>query len=367
MNRLSILTIILVFSMLKVVADNPHLFSTSKCLDLLCSFQYYDKIKSNPQFMDLQNDSSFVKAIDSINSRTRASKLCNAYVKYGTDLNDVDSCIFFMENIVSLVPKSEQQTEWIRNIIEIHEELCYVTKRLIQNGYCEYWDSIVNPSLQQQIDIYYSTIPDGLLDAIHSELKDFAEPEILSKLHSKTYIVDIDNAFNLDDESFCCTPFLLDPELEKKYHLDFIKVYIHENLHRLDISQELMSHLNNLLQDDFYSENEKIAAEHNEGQNEAFVVAAEVFLSNKLGRRSSLDVYNEFLEYVDGSLVLAPIIYIHLPERTNTETFNSFLIRLFNEDKIKSGSVKAEYDKAMRQLKESSIQPMSNALKLISK
>lgn len=77
--------------------------------------------------------------------------------------------------------------------------------------------------------------------------------------------------------------------------------------------------------------------------------------SRTLGRRSSLDVYNEFLEYVDGSLVLAPIIYIHLPERANTETYNSFLIRLFNEDRIKSSSVKSEYDKAMRQLKENSI------------
>lgn len=345
----------MIFSVLTIVANDTHLFSTSKCLDLLCSFQYYDKIKSSHQFVDLQNDSSFVKAIDRINSRTRASKLCNAYVKYGTDLNDADSCMSFMENIVSLVPKSEQQSEWIRNIIEVKDELCYAIKCLIKNGYSEYWDSIVNPSLQQQIESYYSTIPDGLLDAIHSELKDFAEPEILSKSHSKTYIVDIDNAFNLDDESFCCTPFLLDPKLEEKYHLDFIKVYIHENLHRLDISQELMSLLNNLLQDDFYSENEKIAAQHNEGKNEAFVVAAEVFMSKKLGRRSSLDVYNEFLEYVDGSLVLAPIIYIHLPERTNSETYNDFLIRLFNEDRIKIGSIKTEYDKAMLQLKESSI------------
>lgn len=347
--------IVVIFSLLTAKADKPHLFSTSKCLDLLCSIQYYDKIKSRPQFMDLQNDSIFVKAIDCINSRTRASKLCNAYVKFGSDLNDPDSCIRFIENIVNIVPATEQQSDWIRNIIDIDDELCYAIKSLIQNGYGEYWDSIVNPSLQQQIDNYYSTIQDGLLDAIHSELRDFAEPEILSKSHSKTYIVDIDNAFNLDDESFCCTPFLLDPELEKKYHLDFVKVYIHENLHRLDVSQELMSHLDNLLQDDFYSENEKIAAQHNEGKNEAFVVAAEVFLSKKLGRRSSPDVYNEFLEYVDGSLVLAPIIYIHLPERTNSETYNDFLVRLFDEDKIKIGSVKTEYDKAMLQLKKSSI------------
>ena len=105
----------------------------------------------------------------------------------------------------------------------------------------------------------------------------------------------------------------------------------------------------------FIVNTKKLQFNTNEGQNEAFVVAAEVFLSNKLGRRSSLDAYNEFLEYVDGSLVLAPIIYIHLPERANNETFNDFLIRLFNEGNIKSGSVKAEYDKAMRQLKENSI------------
>ena len=146
-------------------------------------------------------------------------------------------------------------------------------------------------------------------------------------------ILDIQNAFNLLDETFCCTPLLLDSELEKTYHLDFLKVYIHENLHRLNVSNALMERLSDLAADDFYKEHEETAMSHNEGGNEAFVVAAEVFLSHKLGRRSDKDVVNEFKEYVDGSLVLAPIIYVHLEERLPTETYNEFLLRLFDNAK----------------------------------
>lgn len=102
--------------------------------------------------------------------------------------------------------------------------------------------------------------------------------------------------------------------------------------------------------DDFYRDSEKVARHHNEGRNEAFVVAAEAFISHKIGRRDNKSVYDEFKEYVDGSLVLAPIIYVHLPDKQKDESLNSFILRLFDNGTIKEGCVKTEYDKAMRQL-----------------
>lgn len=76
----------------------------------------------------------------------------------------------------------------------------------------------------------------------------------------------------------------------------------------------------------------------------------EAFISHKIGRRDNRSVYDEFKEYVDGSLVLAPIIYIHIPDKQKDESLNSFILRLFGNGTIKVGSVKAEYDRAMRQL-----------------
>lgn len=87
-----------------------------------------------------------------------------------------------------------------------------------------------------------------------------------------------------------------------------------------------------------------------EGRNEAFVVAAEVFLSYKLGRRNDKDVFDEFKEYVGGSLVLAPIIYVHLEERLPTETYNEFILRLFDNGTIRVGGVEAAYTAAMNLL-----------------
>ena len=215
-------------------------------------------------------------------------------------------------------------------------------------GYSEYWVSDIKPVIDGYINSY--PVSEKALNAIHDAMTEFSGPEILPPTHSNIYILNIDNAFNLSDESFCCTPILLNTEFEKKFRLDFLKVYIHENLHRLSISGELMNRLDELMADDFYHENENVARSHNEGRNEAFVVAAEVFISHKIGRRDNRSVYNEFKEYVDGSLVLAPIIYIHLHDKQEAESLNDFILRLFDNGTIKTGYVKTAYDKAMSRL-----------------
>ncbi len=64
-----------------------------------------------------------------------------------------------------------------------------------------------------------------------------------------------------------------------------MNIYIHENLHNLYLSPELMAKLGELDSDAFYRSKESIAQKHGEGRNEAFVVAAEVYISNRLGIR----------------------------------------------------------------------------------
>ena len=55
-----------------------------------------------------------------------------------------------------------------------------------------------------------------------------------------------------------------------------MQVYIHENLHRLSLSGELLDMLQTLYDnDDFYRTHEDRARAYGEGGNEAFVVAAE--------------------------------------------------------------------------------------------
>lgn len=108
-----------------------------------------------------------------------------------------------------------------------------------------------------------------------------------------------------------------------------------------------MKRLDSLLDDDFYRAHEQKAASHNEGRNEAVVVAAEVYISHKLGRRDDRSVLEEFKEYVDGSLVLAPIIYVNLDRRMPAESYNDFIIRLMDDGTIKAGDVERAYRAAM--------------------
>lgn len=131
-----------------------------------------------------------------------------------------------------------QSQAWMQAIINVRPQLLHILNKIADSGYADYWSKDVYPRLNDKIRSYYSHIPPGLLDRIHEELAAFALPEIFNDAHTNIFVLDIDNAFNLMDETFCCTYLLLDPELEKVYHLDFMKVYVHENLHRLRISED---------------------------------------------------------------------------------------------------------------------------------
>lgn len=352
MKRLYVCILIVVGFIASVSAETrpaTRLFTTSRCFDLIASLQYFDKIKNLTQFSHLASDSAFIQKLQHVNDNVTASKLCNLYSSFGGDKDNADNCVTFFREMVSNDSLAHTNAGWIENIIGLQPELAYCLSRLYDAGYSDYWDNEVKPVLERYINSY--PVSDETLDGIHDALTEFSGSEVLPQVHSNIYILNIDNAFNLSDESFCCTPLLLDPELEKKFRLDFLNVYTHENLHRLSISEELMKRLDELMSDDFYREKEIVARSHNEGRNEAFVVASEVFISHNIGRRDIKGVYDEFNEYVDGSLVLAPIIYVHLLDKGKEESLNDFILRLFDNGTIKVGKVEAEYNKAMSQIK----------------
>lgn len=352
MKKLYVCILILVGVIASVSAEtrlSTRLFTTSRCFDLIASLQYFDKIKDLPQFTHLAMDSAFIRQLRHVNDNVTASKLCNLYSTFGGDKDNTDKCVTFFREMVSNDSITHTDADWIKSIIGLQPELASCLARLNDTGYSDYWDNEVKPLLDRYINSY--PVSDEMLDDIHDAMTEFSGPEILPPTHSNIYILNIDNAFNLSDESFCCTPLLLDPELEKKFRLDFLKVYTHENLHRLSISEELMRRLDLLMSDDFYRENEIKAKSYNEGRNEAFVVAAEVFISHKIGRRDIKSVYDEFNEYVEGSLVLAPIIYVHLHKKRRDESLNDFILRLFDNGTIEAGQIEAEYYKAMLHIK----------------
>lgn len=325
-----------------------RLFTTSKSFDMIASLQYFNKIKERPQFSHLAADSAFMSELNTINDNVSASKLCNLYASFGGNRHYTDSCVVFFTLLAENNDVIKYDESWVNNIVNLSPQISSCLSAINNAGYSEYWVSDIKPVIDGYINSY--PVSEKALNAIHDAMTEFSGPEILPPTHSNIYILNIDNAFNLSDESFCCTPILLNTEFEKKFRLDFLKVYIHENLHRLSISGELMNRLDELMADDFYHENENVARSHNEGRNEAFVVAAEVFISHKIGRRDNRSVYNEFKEYVDGSLVLAPIIYIHLHDKQEAESLNDFILRLFDNGTIKTGYVKTAYDKAMSRL-----------------
>ena len=329
---------------------SAKLFVTSPSFDLIASLQNFDKnLATAPQFGALAADSMFRQRLTKINDEVRASKLCNFYARFKADKNNPDSCVAFFRTITVNPAVTASSEPWITDIAALAPELSYCLEAINAAGYFDYWQQEVRPRLSGYIESYPTE--GEVLDRIHSAMTGFSGADSLSETQSNIYVLDIDNAFNLSDESFCCTPLLLNPELEKQFRLDFLKVYIHENLHRLPVSAELMQRMDALKEnDEFYRENESLARSHNEGGNEALVVAAEVFISHQLGRRDDSSVLQEFQEYVDGSLVLAPIIYVHLGDKRNNETLNDFVMRLFDDGTIRAGHVKEEYERAMDSL-----------------
>ncbi len=341
MNHLSRLLTIILYILLPWNISYGGVFNTSKSFDLLCLPQYIDHIKDDARFAGLCSDSVFLANISQVNSICSASKLCNLYSEIHGDKDDITKCLFTIQHLDSLA----RDVEWAKGILSVQPQLSYIYHKLVEHGYSDYWENTIYPKLKSHIDNY--PLNEDLLNNINQSLTQFFLPESLSDTHSKIYILDIENAFNLSDESFCCTPLILNPEIEKQLRLNFMNIYIHENLHNLHISPELMEKLGELDCDSFYRSKEDIAQKHGEGRNEAFVVAAEVFISHKSGIRDSQNVFDEFSQYVDGSLVLAPIIYVNLSNRIPNESYNDFLIRLFVNGILRAGAIKDNYDKAM--------------------
>ncbi|MBD5356848.1 MAG: hypothetical protein HDR88_07580 [Bacteroides sp.] len=344
MNALFRFLTLVTYSLLSWNISFGEVFNTSKSFDLLCLPQYIDHIKEDTRFAALCADSVFVSNIADVNSNCSASKLCNLYSELHGDKDDISRCLFTVQHLDSLA----RDVEWAKDILSVQPQLSYILQKLVENGYSEYWDNTIYPKLQSHIDGY--NLNKNLLNNIRQSLTDFFSPEFLSDTQSKIFILDIENAFNLSDESFCCTPLILNLEIEKQLRLNFMNIYIHENLHNLYLSPELMEKLCNLDSDPFYRSNEDIAQKHGEGRNEAFVVAAEVYISNNLGIRDNQSVFDEFSQYVDGSLVLAPIIYVNLPNRMPNESYNNFLIRLFDSGILKSGVIMDNYNNAMKDI-----------------
>lgn len=321
-----------------------EVFNTSKCFDLLCSPQYIDHFKEDAQFVELFADSVFITNIADVNSHCSASKLCNLYSEINGDKDDISKCLFTIQHLDSIAG----DIEWAKGIISVQPQLAYVLQKLVDSGYSEYWDNTIYPKLITHINNY--KLKSDLLNTINDSLNDFFSPQSRPNTQSKIFILDIENAFNLSDESFCCTPLILDPEIEKQLRLNFMNIYIHESLHNLYLSPELMDKLDELDNDSFYNVKESIAQKHGEGRNEAFVVAAEVYVSKQLKLRDAQNVYDEFSQYVDGSLVLAPIIYVNLSNRNRNESYNDFLLRLFKNGILKSGAIETNYHDAMKSI-----------------
>ncbi len=331
-------------------AEFSDLFNTSVSFDLLAVFPQTDTLVVEPFFAEtLGKDSLFVSRARHIDEKVRPSKLCNLYsLSNRSKDNPAEVVDFFATFDPNALPQSVQGA-WINQIDSIRDDLTYCLQQLLDAGYEQYWQERILPELNRRIEMY--RIDPELIRAVHREIIHLAGGHPLGEGGSQIYIINIDNAFSLLDETFCCTPILLDPAIAKRYRIDFMQVYIHENLHRLPLSQELVfGLLEKLYEDDpFYREHETRARSFGEGGNEAFVVAAERFVSRRLGRIDDRQVYEEFLSYCDGSLVLAPIIYLRLPEMQEGESFDSFLQRIFARD-IRPGKVKQLYRKAMKEL-----------------
>jgi len=345
------ITLLLILFSTLTFGQNYEVFHTSVCYDMLSSFDKYEKIISNPFFENtLAKDTMFIKDIEIINQKVRPSNICNLYASLPTDKDDVVKCLKFFNSLEQEDVPEKFKGKYVANIFSVMPQIQRVLQKLITANYTKYWREQVFPTLKQEIDGY--RFEEGILDKIHTELAKMAGNDSLGEEYPKIYILDIDNAFSLNDETFCCTPVLLNKEIAKQYRINFIQVYIHENLHRLYLSKELISKLDELYElDAFYRKNEDLARKHGEGKNEAFIVAAETYISRKLGLRTDSDVYQEFDEYVEGSLVLSPIIYQYLCDEVEKHSFDMFLLNLFETNKIKAGSVEKQYNKIMGKLR----------------
>ena len=194
----------------------PDLFNTSAAYDILAVFPQADKLAEDPFFTGtLGADTLFLDRAHRIDSVVRPSQLCNLYSLSGGSKDDPEQVVEFF---ASFDPESLPQKvrgAWIDEICSVRDELSYCLQRLAQAGYAQYWQEQVRPCLNNAIEQY--RIAPEQLGAIHQEITRLAGGQPLDATGSRIYILgNIDNAFALLDETFCCTPLLLDPETARQ-------------------------------------------------------------------------------------------------------------------------------------------------------
>lgn len=109
---------------------------------------------------------------------------------------------------------------WLQRIVNVKKELNIYRTALHEAGYGKFWKENIEPVLLKSIENY--EIRKTLIDSIHCKINTLAGLEVFGNEYPKTYVLDIGNAFNLLDETFCTTYLLLNKEIAKKYRINFI-------------------------------------------------------------------------------------------------------------------------------------------------
>lgn len=128
---------------------------------------------------------------------------------------------WFFSKLDTINVPQEYKGAWLQRIVNVKEELITYLTALHDAGYGKYWKENIEPVLLKSIENY--EIRKTLIDSIHCEINSLAGPEVLGNTYPKTYVLDIGNAFNLLDETFCTTYLLLDKEIAKNTALILFK------------------------------------------------------------------------------------------------------------------------------------------------
>ena len=184
--------------------NNYKVFHTSVCFDLLSSFASYEELLEHSFFEhSLAKDSVFISEVQTINDKIRPSNICNFYASLPTNKDDIDTCLAFFLSVKQKDIPDKWQGKYIENVFSVLPQIQNCIRKLIDAGFEQFWEQHIFPKLENAIVGF--SFKDGILDQIHSELIKMSGNGKLNEEYSKIYILDIDNAFSLNDETFCCT------------------------------------------------------------------------------------------------------------------------------------------------------------------
>ena len=264
-------------------------------------------------------------------------------------LDQVMDALEDLEQLKSLMLETRpRDLEWVDSVFmrlgQSKALLQQILEALKWTGYDEYWRAKILPVVSRKCEELEAGLSDYSVGRILAEINDLLGPRYHLDFSPKPIYLTYFGyalAYRVPDNSSVHS-FKADRPIETG---KFVGTFTHELLHNYDPGESVREHLNRLLESQFLARNHEMRQYYwGTPSDEDLIIAAEKYISVRLGAVSDESAFHHLYTNYDGTSVLGVVIYDNMSaEKLGHREYDRFLLSLFHEGIIQPATLEDEY------------------------